>query len=93
MTHVGPIGRYFNSSWALIAHDVASGDIVRDPRTGLCVPCAPRKAGELVMAFNDKELPFHGYYRNKVATDEKMLRDVLKKGDCWLRVGDLLTMV
>lgn len=36
------------------------------------------------------DLPFNGYYNDKKKTDEKILKDVFKKGDSYFNSGDLL---
>jgi hypothetical protein len=88
------LGRWWlNSSWYIVQHDVATGEIVRDPKTGLCVGISPGQSGEILMAFDDSIEPFHPYYMNEKATEEKKIRNVKKKGDEWLRAGDLLSIV
>lgn len=89
---IGLLGRLFNNSWVLVRHDVDTGEVIRDPKTGLCIPCKLGEPGEIVETYNDDQEPFHGYFGNEKATTEKKLRDVLKKGDSWLRLGDLLVL-
>ena len=33
---------------------------------------------------------FQGYYKNKAATNKKIARNVLEKGDCFFRTGDVI---
>ena len=70
-----------------------SGDVIRDPETGLCVTCKPGENGEFVgkIIKNHPSRGFDGYV-DKHATEKKIVRDVLNKKDMWFRSGDLLTM-
>ena len=76
----------------LIRYDVEADEHVRGS-DGLCVECAPDEIGELLGQIpNDPNTAsgrFEGY-TSKEATDKKILRDVLEKGDQWFRTGDLL---
>lgn len=70
-------------------------EIWRDPKTGLCTTAGVNEPGELLMKIvNPKNVEgsFQGYYGNKNATNEKIIRDVFRKGDAWFRSGDLLKM-
>lgn len=70
-------------------------EIWRNPKTGFCVRADANSPGELLIRIiNPKNVEgsFQGYYGNKGATNEKILRDVFKKGDAWFRSGDLLKM-
>jgi acyl-CoA synthetase (AMP-forming)/AMP-acid ligase II len=64
----------------------------RDSKTGLCKKAATGKPGELLYAVDatDVERNFQGYFGNKKATEGKILRDVLKKGDAYFRTGDVV---
>lgn len=69
-----------------ITEKVARGE------NGLCIRAAPNEDGELV-ALIDPKLPgadFLGYKNNKKATEKKVLRNVLVKGDAFFRTGDLI---
>ena len=63
---------------------------VRGPN-GLCVPCRPGEPGEFVgkIVKNHPSRGFDGYV-DKTATDSKIIKDVLRKGDSYFRSGDLL---
>jgi len=63
---------------------------VRGP-DGLCVPCRPGEPGEFVgkIVQNHPSRGFDGYV-DKTATDSKIIRDVLRRGDTYFRSGDLL---
>jgi len=39
---------------------------------------------------DNPSLQFSGYYKNKEATEKKLMRNVFKKGDLWCRAGDLI---
>ncbi|SGZ56353.1 CIC11C00000001463 [Sungouiella intermedia] len=70
-------------------------EIWRDPKSGFCVLADNNQPGELLMKIMDAknvEGSFQGYYGNKSATNEKVIRDVFRKGDAWFRSGDLLKM-
>lgn len=70
-------------------------EIWRNPDTGLCTRASVNEPGELLMKIVNPqhvEGSFQGYYGNKNATNEKIIRDVFKKGDAWFRSGDLLKM-
>jgi len=45
--------------------------------------------GEL-LAYIKGTSEFAGYYKNKEATEKKVLRNAFKKGDAWFRSGDLV---
>ncbi len=77
----------------LIRVDDETGEVVRNPDTGLCVLCHPGEPGEFVgkIVKNHPSRSFDGYV-NAQATQKKIVYDVLRKGDLWFRSGDLLTM-
>jgi fatty-acyl-CoA synthase len=92
---VGSIGRVpFRrfSAMKLIRYDVETDTVVRDAR-GLCIECGPNEVGELVIRLPEKPRSglsdFKGY-TDPTATEKKILRDVLGKGDKYFRSGDLL---
>ena len=69
-----------------------AGDVMRD-KNGLCVLCLPGEPGEFVgkIVKNHPSRGFDGYV-DKRATERKIVKNVLKKGDMWFRSGDLLSM-
>jgi fatty-acyl-CoA synthase len=92
---VGSVGRFpfdFAGNARLIRFDVATGTNPRDEK-GRCIPCEDGEVGELVaMISSPLGFPrsyFEGY-TSKAATEEKILRDVFRRGDAWFRSGDLL---
>ena len=68
-----------------------SGEVIRDPDTGLCVACKPGETGEFVgkIVKNNPSRSFDGYV-DKNATEKKIVRGVISKNDMWFRSGDLL---
>ncbi|MGU3536581.1 long-chain-acyl-CoA synthetase [Methylobacterium sp. A54F] len=91
---VGAVGRVpsfmaHRSPALLVRHDVETGLPVRDA-DGLCVPAVRGEAGELVGRLSDKaEHRFEGY-TSITESDRKVLRDVRRPGDAYLRTGDLM---
>jgi fatty-acyl-CoA synthase len=57
---------------------------------GRCEPCADGEVGEALGRMNDDPgSRFEGYSEEK-ETDRKILRNVFKAGDAWMRTGDLM---
>jgi len=75
----------------LIRVDEDTMEPVRDPVTGLCVPCQIGEPGELVGKI-ERGHPVRDFqgYADKEATKKKVMRDVWKKGDMAFRSGDIL---
>jgi acyl-CoA synthetase (AMP-forming)/AMP-acid ligase II len=75
----------------LFQHDVEAGDLLRDERTGLCIPAPRGQPGELLglIQQHDPSRRFDGY-TDKSATRSKMVENVRKLGDAYFRSGDLL---
>ncbi|KAG0185460.1 hypothetical protein DFQ28_009287 [Apophysomyces sp. BC1034] len=90
--HRGYIFRAMRPELRLIKIDPVTEEPLRT-KNGLCVECKFGEQGELVV-FMDKESPlqFSGYYKNKSATQKKIMTDVLEKGDAYFRSGDLLKL-
>lgn len=77
---------------AIVEVDQESQQPWRDPQTGLCKKMARGDPGELLFAI-DPEDPagkFQGYFKNSKATEGKIMRDVLRKGDAYFRTGDMV---
>ncbi|KAL2069182.1 hypothetical protein VTL71DRAFT_15520 [Oculimacula yallundae] len=88
-TH-GAILRYLSrNTIAPVLVDQASGDIIRDPKTGFAYRQPYTKGGEIITQVADPR-QFAGYYNNPSATQKKFERNVFKKGDIWFRTGDAL---
>lgn len=68
--------------------------LFRDPETGVGRRALIDEPGEFVFKLDPKDIKadFQGYTGNKKASEEKIVYDLFKKGDCWMRSGDLLRM-
>ncbi|KAK6829592.1 hypothetical protein PG987_010176 [Apiospora arundinis] len=65
---------------------------VRSPKTGLGRNARRGAVGELMFVMpDDSSDRFQGYYKNKKATESKIVRSILKKDDRWFRTGDLVS--
>ena len=64
----------------------------RNPKTGLCEAVPRGQVGELLFALDPTEIEgrYAGYFNNEEASNSKILRDVLKKGDAYFRTGDVV---
>ncbi|OAG44637.1 hypothetical protein AYO21_01127 [Fonsecaea monophora] len=71
------------------AIDADSGDIQRDPVTGLVVESPLTTGGEILFAL-EKEKDFRGYFDNQEATEKRLARNVRCPGDLYYRTGDAL---
>ncbi|KAI1372352.1 hypothetical protein F4677DRAFT_432653 [Hypoxylon crocopeplum] len=95
----GAIGRFgllysqvVKSNAAIIQRDPETDAPVRDPKSGLCRWVKRSEIGELLFVLPaDTQDAFQGYYNNSQATESKIIRDVLKKGDRYFRSGDLVS--
>ncbi|WPG98107.1 fatty acid transporter protein-like protein [Acrodontium crateriforme] len=81
----------FGGASALLIHDSSTDMPARDPQTNLCSIAPVGTIGELVYALDPAAIDekYAGYHGNEKASDSKILRDVLKKGDVFYRSGDL----
>ncbi len=90
----GAIGRvppYLQRSFAvrLVKFDIEAEMPVRG-EDGLCILCEPGEPGEAVGLIKDDARHNYTGYADKAASERKILRDVLEKGDAWFRTGDLM---
>ncbi|KAK6211442.1 AMP-binding enzyme [Colletotrichum tabaci] len=67
--------------------DAETGQIRRDPKTGLAIR-SPYEVGGEILTEHPGERAFPGYFNNEDATSKKFVRDIVKKGDCFYRTGD-----
>eukprot|EP01097_Dermamoeba_algensis_P002854 TRINITY_DN2132_c0_g1_i1.p1 TRINITY_DN2132_c0_g1~~TRINITY_DN2132_c0_g1_i1.p1 ORF type:complete len:627 (-),score=128.17 TRINITY_DN2132_c0_g1_i1:170-2050(-) len=74
----------------VVKFDIVSEQPIRGP-DGLCIEAAPGEPGELVaqIIYGDPARHFRGY-TDPAATEKKILRNVMQKGDSFFRTGDLL---
>ncbi|KAF7590485.1 hypothetical protein BBP40_002830 [Aspergillus hancockii] len=77
---------------AVVQVDHESQQPWRDSKTGFCKEVPRGEAGELLYAINaaDPAETFQGYFQNSKATESKIVRDVLRKGDAYFRTGDMV---
>ncbi len=73
---------------ALVELDDAAGEPSRGT-DGLCVPVTRGQTGEAIGKIAGGLARFEGY-TDAAATEAKILRNVFKPGDVWLRAGDLM---
>jgi fatty-acyl-CoA synthase len=77
---------------AVVRFDIEHQQPVRNAE-GFCERCPPNEPGEVIgRIVNDPSKPgnrFEGYAAS-AQNDNKILRDVFKKGDAWFRTGDLM---
>jgi fatty-acyl-CoA synthase len=91
---VGSIGRVppyvaIRSPIALIRFDYRQQMPARGP-DGFCIRCADGEVGEALGRIgNEPGARFEGY-SEEVETERKILRDVFKPDDAWMRTGDLM---
>lgn len=72
----------------LVKVDEVTGEPMRDPGTGLCVPCEPHELGEIVSTIKNNPIKEFPGYTDKTASNKKILRDVYSKGDAAFRAGN-----
>ncbi|KAJ6140529.1 hypothetical protein N7470_010325 [Penicillium chermesinum] len=77
---------------AIVDVDHETQEPWRDPKTGLCKKVPRGDPGELLFAIDatDPSANFQGYFQNEKATQSKIIRDVVKKGDAFFRTGDMV---
>ena len=90
---IGAIGRIpgflaHRFATAIVKFDDASGAPARGP-DGLCIAVKRGEAGEAIGKIASGAARFEGY-TDASATEKKILRDVFKPGDAWVRSGDLM---
>lgn len=77
---------------AVVRFDIDTQQPVRDANH-FCIKCDPDEPGEVIgRIVNDPSKPgnrFEGYAA-KAQDENKILRNVFKKGDAWFRTGDLM---
>ncbi|PYH98172.1 long-chain fatty acid transporter [Aspergillus ellipticus CBS 707.79] len=85
-------GMLMGRGLAIVQVDQEAQQPWRDPKTGFCKKVPRGDAGELLYALNaaDPGETFGGYFKNSKATDGKIIRDVLVKGDAYFRSGDMV---
>jgi fatty-acyl-CoA synthase len=69
----------------LVKYDMEADAPLRG-EDGLCIACGPDEPGEAIARVLGD---FDGYL-DRAASEKKILRDVFKQGDAWMRSGDLM---
>ncbi|WP_424362902.1 long-chain-acyl-CoA synthetase [Methylocystis parvus] len=69
----------------LVRYDMES-DAPSRGEDGFCIPCGPSEPGEAIARISGD---FDGYL-DRDASEKKILRNVFKPGDAWMRSGDLM---
>ncbi|CDS11756.1 hypothetical protein LRAMOSA04019 [Lichtheimia ramosa] len=87
----GPLVHLLRQELKLVKVDPVTEDPIRDAQ-GFCIPCDYMEPGELLVGLTGQggRSGFDGYYKNKKATDKKLIHNAFKKGDVYFRTGDLL---
>ena len=77
---------------AIVKIDWTTEQPLRSAPNNFCTRAYRGGPGELLMKVNpaDIEKKYQGYYNNSKATEGKLMRDVLVKGDAYFRTGDVL---
>ena len=91
---VGSVGRLpypERSNIRVVRYDIESGEYLRGPG-GALVLCRAGEVGELIAEVLDGPgaAGFFEGYTSQAATEAKLLRDVFRSGDRWVRSGDLV---
>jgi fatty-acyl-CoA synthase len=91
---IGSVGRLpypERSNIRVVRFDVENGDYRRGPDGKLAL-CQAEEVGELIAEVLDGPTAagFFEGYTSRAATEAKLLRDVFRDGDRWVRSGDLV---
>lgn len=86
----GLIAWLLSGSRAIVEVDWETEQPWRDPVTRFCKKAAIGEPGELLYKLDPLEIEknFQGYFGNEKASQSKIMRDVLVKGDAYFRTGD-----
>jgi len=91
---VGRVPRYLEHRFspALVRFDSESGALIRNEE-GFCIPCRPNEPGEAIGPILE-DGPNIGSrwegYSDAEASEKKIVRNVFRAGDAWIRTGDLM---
>lgn len=81
--------RILHNRYIPVKIDHETGDIWRDPTTGLAQRSPYEEGGEMIVKI-PSEKAFQGYWKSEEATKKKFVKDVFKRGDIYYRSGDAL---
>lgn len=74
----------------VVKYDIDNDEILRD-KNGHAIKCQPGENGLFLARINNTN-PFAGYKNNNRATNDKIMRDVFKKGDAYFISGDIFRL-
>lgn len=83
----GLMGHLFPPAIELFKVDQDTGDLLRDPDTGLALPCEVNEHGELLGLISDGPLREFLGYTDHEATKDKVAFDIKCSGDRYFRSG------
>ncbi|XP_021952369.2 long-chain fatty acid transport protein 4 [Folsomia candida] len=86
----GLMGHLFPPAIELFKVDQDTGDLLRDPDTGLALPCEVNEHGELLGLISDGPLREFLGYTDHEATKDKVAFDIKCSGDRYFRSGDIM---
>jgi fatty-acyl-CoA synthase len=88
---IGRVPRYLRNNFAvkLVKFDVEAEQPVRG-QDGLCVLAETGEPGEAVGLIGADARRNYTGYADQAASERKILRDVIERGDAWFRTGDLM---
>ncbi|MBC6980383.1 long-chain-acyl-CoA synthetase [Caulobacter sp. 17J80-11] len=88
---VGRIPGYLRKKFdiRLVKFDMETEEPMRGAN-GLCVEARPGEIGEAIGLIGTDARHAYSGYADKAASEKKILRDVLTRGDAWFRTGDLM---
>ena len=95
--HIGTgslVQTLLGSTVSIVVVEWSTEQPLRDRKTGLCKPVRRGQPGELLYKLDENNIQrtFQGYYNNKNATEGKIVRNVLRKGDAYFRTGDVIRL-
>lgn len=93
--HHGALLRWmYRNMYVAVAVDAETGDMERDPITGLARRVPLEEGGEILVKLDPGSAvfgrDFRGYWQNEEATNKKIARNVFQRGDAYYRSGDSL---
>ncbi|MCJ1243863.1 hypothetical protein MMC30_001060 [Trapelia coarctata] len=92
----GTVNRFLGRTrLAVVELDWENDQPYRDPeRSNFCKRVEPGSPGEMLFVVDPANIgrTYQGYFGNKKASNSKIMRDVLTKGDAWFRTGDVVRL-
>lgn len=87
------VDKFLSLQYTLAKTDPSDDNTIYRNSKGLCEKPKPGENGEMVMRIlnpNNIKATFPGYMNNDQATYSKIIKDVFKKGDAWVRSDDIM---